>query len=491
MEFFLETLKRNLALYKNRTAFHIEGENATYGQLSKRISSIQQAILQHPAEHYFGVVARNTLDTYAAIFALWLSGKTSVPLSPKTPAERNKYILNQVGIATIFDAGTKGLEFQEATTITTGALVASDHRITFARVSPETNLYLLFTSGSTGMPKGVQINRENLQANYEAFFKQVYAFTAADRCLQVYDLTFDASVQCYTFPLLAGASVFTVPEEGLKFLAIPKIAQEHRLTFVKMTPSAIYYLQPYFDRIHLPDVKACVFGAEGLPAELIRKWEKCVPNARVLNVYGPTEVTINCTVYEWDRTAENKTINGVVAIGKVFSNTKVLIVDEQKNSVTEGTKGELCLSGNQVTKGYWMDPLNNGNAFFERDGERFYRTGDLVHRDHEGDIFYLGRIDSQVKIDGHRIELSEIENHSIQFTGVKCVAMAQQSNELAHAIYLFVESTQVSVDGLLQHLRTYLPEYMIPAKVHLLEQMPLLPSGKTDRQQLTKMLDHA
>ena len=492
MKFFLEQLYNNLSAFSEYTAFHIEGQDFLYADLRQRIATIQRQVLAHEEQQYFGVITCNAIDTYAAIFAIWLSGKTAVPIGIKNPHERNQFIIDQVEIKTIFNANRDRLSFEKTLMINTSDLLKVDAQPALIEVPTDTDLYLLFTSGSTGFPKGVRISQANFDAYLQAFFSCGYQFSPSDRCLQVYELTFDASVQCYTFPLLKGASIYTLPQGGIKFLSIMKVMKEHNITFAKMPPSTIYYLKDYFDQIRLPYLRYCLFGAEAFPVELVKKWEHCVPNAEIHNVYGPTEATINCTYYKWNREGRNKSRNGVASIGQEYMNMKAIVCDENLHELPDGEAGELCMAGPQITPGYWKSPENNQRSFFDkRINEkvyRFYRTGDLVIRDDEGDIQFIGRIDSQVQIDGHRIELGEVEYQAGNFSQAKCIALVTESEELTHSIVLFVESVDVDETLLSEYLSTRLPVYMIPEKIVFVREIPLLSSGKTDRKKLLKML---
>lgn len=490
-EFFLKQLHVNLAAYSSRIAFRIEERNYTYAQLGRRIVAIQQEVLNNADQQYFGVVTHNSIETYAAIFAIWLSGKTLVPIGLNNPHERNQFIIEQVGIKTLFDVGGS-VSFANATTIDIENLLPANTPPVLVEVPNTTDLYVLFTSGSTGFPKGVRITQANFDAYLKAFFSCGYQFSPSDRCLQVYELTFDASVQCYTFPLLVGASVFTLPQGNIKFLSIMKVMTQHQITFAKMPPSVIYYLKAYFDKINLPHLRYCLFGAEAFPVELVELWEKCIPNAEIQNVYGPTEATINCTWYAWNRLGLNKSRNGVASIGREYANMKAIICDENLQEVQNGIAGELCMSGPQITPGYWKSPENDQKAFFliKINGRsmRFYRTGDLAIKDEDGDILFIGRADSQVQIDGHRIELGEMEYHASVFSKAKCIAQATKSDELNHSIVLFIEMENIDKEALVGYLGQHLPLYMIPEKIVPVAEIPLLSSGKTDRKSLMKMI---
>jgi non-ribosomal peptide synthetase component F len=354
----------------------------------------------------------------------------------------------------------------------------------------------MFTSGSTGKPKGVRISFANLNAFIRDFMAYPgYAFTPADRFLQIYDLSFDASVHCYAVPLTLGASVFTVPPDGIKYLEAYRLMRDFDLTFAKMPPSTLQYLKSYFDQIRLPLLRYCLLGGEAFPAALVEEWEKCIPNALIQNVYGPTEACINCTIYDWNAPGGSKKEHlGTGSIGKAFGSNRTLVVDTEGREATAGKEGELLVAGDQVSPGYWQRPDLDRKAFLELgpDGARYYRTGDLVVRDEEGDLLYLGRNDEQVQVRGYRVELGEIEMIAADFLKDSAVvAFGRQGEAGDMEILLAVESAQGKdlEDSLKKHLSGHLPPYMLPASILVLPEFPRLVSGKTDRRALLGRFD--
>jgi D-alanine--poly(phosphoribitol) ligase subunit 1 len=491
MSSFLEKLLSNFTIYGNNIAFCINDVNYTYSVLGSRVAAIQQKLEEFTNEQYISVITRNSIDTYAAIFAIWLSGKTSVPLRANTPADRISYIINQVGIKVILDASTNPLLIENTTTIHTQSLTSKvNPRIT--PIEGEADIYLLFTSGSTGLPKGVRISRNNLDSYLNTILKLDYQLTVDDRCLQVYDLTFDGSIQSYLFPLLFGASVYTIPQDEIKYLAVTKALQEHQITFLKMTPSVLYYLMPYLDRIKFPSVRWSIFGGEALQVSLVEKWQNCVPNAEIQNVYGPTETTVNCSMYRWKRDGLNKERNGILSMGPVYQGTLGLVFGDEGIVVKNGEIGELCISGPQVTKGYWGNETANKSAFFEYsvDGiiRRFYRTGDRVINDNEGDLLFIGRNDSQVQINGYRVEPGELEYHATRYTNARCMVLVCLDDKIGQHLCLFVEAGQFSSEEIILYLRSKIPDYMLPYKVIFVDRIPLLSSGKADLQKLLTLI---
>jgi amino acid adenylation domain-containing protein len=374
----------------------------------------------------------------------------------------------------------------------TGNLIFEGYDFEPKETDDDATAYILFTSGSTGKPKGVPITQGNVRAFVQAFWDLGYVVDTTDRFLQPFDLTFDLSVMSYLIPALKGACVYTVPHDQIKYSYISELLEEHALTFALMVPSTIRYLRPYFDEIHLPHLRYSLFCGEALPLDVTEEWSKCVPNAFIDNVYGPTEDTIFCSRYRFLRDAENKAHNGALCIGKAMTSGEMIVVDDEHKPVGPHIQGELCLAGKQLTPGYWKNPEKNKEAFFTYNNTRFYRTGDVCYEDEDGDILYCGRLDSQVKVQGYRIELGEIEYHAKTFLAeynAVCVAYENVSGNTELA--LFVESTGYDELKLAAYLKSKLPPYMVPAKLLCCSQFPLNANGKTDKNALKAMVQNA
>jgi amino acid adenylation domain-containing protein len=354
-------------------------------------------------------------------------------------------------------------------------------------------VYILFTSGSTGKPKGVPITRNNIGTFMRSFWSVGFDITAADKCLQCFDLTFDVSVQSYLVPLTRGACMYTIPHNQIKYSYVFGLLDDHQLTFGAMAPSMIRYLRPYFGEIDIPAFRYCILTAEASPLELVREWSACIPNAEIYDFYGPTEATIYCTYYKLPADMQAKQLNGMLSIGKPMNGLHAVIKDEGNKILGRGEKGELCISGGQLTPGYWQNPEKNKEVFvhlvYEGNRERFYKTGDLCYMDDAGDIMYSGRIDFQVKIQGYRVELGEIEHHAREFLkGQNAVAITFENITTNTEIALFVEGQLEQSDGLLGYLKSKVPPYMIPTKVFAEEIFPLNNNGKVDRNILKKLI---
>jgi acyl-coenzyme A synthetase/AMP-(fatty) acid ligase len=285
-----------------------------------------------------------------------------------------------------------------------------------------------------------------------------------------------------------------VPQDEAKYISALKILKDYDITFAKMPPSTLAYLRPYFKNIKLESLRYCLFGGEPLYVDIALEWLQCIPNARMQNVYGPTEVTINCTFYNCSPgQGPTKSYTGIVSIGRPFGDSRVLVLGEQGRIAPTGSRGELCVSGTQCTSGYLNNPEQTGKAYVsldDGDGERiYYRTGDQVILDNEGDLLYVGRIDNQVQIQGFRVELGEIEYHAGNFPGAGKVIAISQPNEVGNMmVYLFLENFRGSVDELKDWLVRKLPAYMLPGKIIILDSFPVNTHEKIDRQALIALI---
>lgn len=480
--------------FPNNNAFLIDGKFYSYSMFWDSISKIRTALRKvNTNTNLVGLVVNDDIETYASIFAIWMEGKAYVPLHPNQPLLRNLEIIEQASLQTVLDS-TVDTPYDRISVVSTkncSELIGTTELLDF---SDDALAYILFTSGSTGQPKGVQISRGNVAAFIDSFFKTGIEVDETDRCLQCFDLTFDVSVQCFLTPLINGACVYTVPHDQIKYSYIFGLLDDHELTFGVFPPSMVRLLKPYFDEIHLPKLRYCILTAEASPVDLVQEWSKCMPSAKIFNFYGPTEATIYCTYYQVSMDSEIKQANGMLCIGKPFDGITVLILDADFNEVATNSKGEMYVAGDQITLGYYANDGKNEESFktliYDDVPVRFYKTGDLCSRDEAGDILYYGRLDYQVKIQGFRIELGEIEFHAREAMGGKnAIAFTYVGKGDNLEIALCVESDAVSLSSVLPNLRTKLPSYMIPSTVLNLEGFPLNTSGKIDRNKIKELLE--
>lgn len=488
-KFIITPILNSIERFPSRNAFCIDEEHYTYAQLGKCISKVRIALQQCNHQNTkVGLVINDDLETYASIIALWMEGDCYVPLHPNWPMERCLDICEQVELDLVLDSSEKS-RYENVQVLKTSELeYTGDCFEPKQGVSDEELAYILFTSGSTGKPKGVQLSRKNLASFMDAFF-DIYPMTESDKCLQCFDLTFDLSIMSYLAPLVKGACVYTVPPDEIKYTYVGSLIEDEHLTFALMAPSTITYLKPYFDEMDCSSLKYSLFCGEALHEDITKQWSECAMNAVIDNVYGPTEDTIFCSTYRFNRVTVNKSHNGVLSIGKPMKNCGMTIFDEQGNECAIGVMGELCLSGPQLTKGYHKNEEKNKDAFFMKDGIRWYRSGDLCYKDEDGDIMYSGRLDHQAKIQGFRVELGEIEFHAKEFLGDKnVVCIAYDNKEGLTEIAMFIEAEEFDSDEMIAFMRTKMPAYMIPKRIVFEQSFPLNSNGKLDRNVLKAQL---
>ena len=473
-------------------AIFVGDKSYTYAELNGLSSAICALLKVNDIKKgdRVGIFTENNVYTYASLLGILSCGACYVPLNYDNPVERNMGIIADAGIKVLLYT-EKEDRARELCASPSTQCRPLNNRVSpnQGKLDPVDNMrddlcYLLFTSGTTGKPKGVPIYHRNLSAFLDMMLESGrYEFNSNDRFLQMFELTFDVSVFSFLVPLSVGASLYPIPRKGIAHVEVADTLETREITVALMVPSVINYLKPYFGEINLPKMRYSLFAGEALYHETLSSWAKCVPYAKIENLYGPTEATIVCLRYEWQRgESPHPQGKGIVPIGRPMEGTDAFILDHR----SAGEEGELCLSGELVTLGYWNNPSKTAEAFgTSKNGKKYYRTGDLCKIDQAGNYLYLGRIDNQVKINGHRVELEEIEFHARAFCGDKqVVAMVNTSEAGTHFILLFIESETDPKKGLEEHLKKHLPVYMIPKEIITVDVFPLNSNGKTDRKAL-------
>lgn len=475
---------KSVLSFPERNAVFVAEQYYSYQRLWELVDFIYRQIPTDKTYQTIGIYCNNDIFTYASILAVNLYGAAYVPLNQKFPAVRNKNYIEQCALKLILSSS----ESVELTMISKDVKViftkVDNHEITKRpfqftsyKKTEQPISYILFTSGTTGIPKGVPVSHSN--ANYFFnFFLSNYDFNEKDRFLQVYELTFDGSVFSFFMPLLVGACCYVLPDEGIKVFKIPEYLKNFNITVVILVPSVLRYIEQYIDVFLFPALRYSFFAGEALFYELVMRWKKSLPNGNIHNFYGPTETTILCTRYEFDEKKSNEeSINGIVPLGKLFEGMSFMIVDENNQPID---KGELCIAGHQVISGY----LNNQNQdrFFIRDSVRYYKTGDMVSLNKNGNLIFYGRTDRQVKINGFRVELGEIENTISNYTKTNVVVMCNSSENNMNKLIAYIETKTINENSLIEELRTFLPNYMIPQNFIPIEKFALNLNGKIDRE---------
>jgi amino acid adenylation domain-containing protein len=502
-------------------ALELADEVYTYERLWQYAGAITACLRERlePSDTVVAVLANRSLAAYGGILGILASGRGYVPLNPKFPLERTLIMLKASGCQALVvgkecAANLQALlpHMQKPLTIITadedcdlGFIPADQHHCTGAReltkvadpiepvVADDATAYLLFTSGSTGVPKGVAVSQGNVRA-YMNYAAKRFGMNADDRCSQNFDLTFDLSVHDLFTCWNAGATLCPFAEQTL---TPATLIDEKALTVwfsvpaVAMFASKLGLLSPEA----FPSLRWSLFCGEALSGSLATAWQEAANNSILENLYGPTEATIAITAYRWDPvTSPAECISGLVPIGWAYDGQQVCVIDECFRAVPPGTTGELCLGGSQVTAGYWNDPEKTARSFvrLEHTGDKiWYRTGDLVRQDARGCVFYLGRSDFQVKVNGYRVELQEIDLALRQAAGTElAVAIPWPvSNGAATGVVGVLSASDPAQDErILTLCARKLPRYMVPQRIFHFPELPLNVNGKIDRGKIAQMI---
>lgn len=445
-----------------------------------------------------GVYATDDIRTYASIVALWYWGKAYVPLNPNQPQERHHESIVSAGAHLILSSDPNYQCNIEGVCVLDTSVIShngydSNNCLQAIDVDDQELAYILFTSGSTGKPKGVPITRGDLAAFIDSMNQIGLDITSEDKCLQPFDLTFDFSVSSYVIPLVKGACIYTIPNKAVKFTYIAELLEEHHLTVLQMVPSMIRNLLPYMDEVDVSSVRYNILCGEALTGKVIIPWHEANPDMVSYNMYGPTEDTVFCTYYLIHKgNIENLlSANDIVSIGKTFKNSGILLVDDNDNEIKDpNQEGELCLCGDQLTPGYWKNDKENAEKFFVKEGERWYRTGDMCYYAEDGNLMYVSRKDFQVKINGYRVELGEIENvYAEAAKGKYCVVLPYQNAQGNTELAMVVEGKEYDYKEHQAYMSSKLTKYMMPSKWLFVKSMPLNQNGKVDRKEIRKMFN--
>lgn len=488
----LEYMERTVKKVPGKTAYADEETTLTFRQLYEGARAIGSAL----AKRGFGrepVLIFMDKSPYAvqAFFGAVYAGCFYVPLDGEMPPMRMELILENTG-ARVMVCDGNNLEKAEKLHFSGEILLADDlrkaetdhtllERIRGASIDTDP-LYVLFTSGSTGMPKGV-VGHHRGVIDYLDQLADVLGLSEETVFGNQTPLYFDASMKDIFSTIKLGATTWLIPKHLFSFpLRLVEYLNSHRINTVCWVVSALTMISSFgtFEELVPETLHTVAFGSEVFPVKQFNLWKRALPRARFVNLYGPTEATGVCCYYEVKREFSE---NDVIPVGHPFPNARIYLLKEDGSRAEAGGEGEICICGTCLTHGYYNQPERTRGVFVQNPlntgyAERMYKTGDIGKINENGELVFLSRKDYQIKHMGHRIELGEIDANVSAVEGVRqaCCIFSRTDGKLV----LFYTG-RLDKAALMGALKTKLPRYMLPNKVILMERLPLTATGKLDR----------
>jgi amino acid adenylation domain-containing protein len=495
-----ELFERQAAASPEAVAVVHEDRRLSYRELDRRANQVAHHLrrLGVGRETLVGVCMERVPELVVALLAVWKAGGAYVPLDPAYPPERLAFMVGDAGarvlltqekLRALFPAAGDGLVCLDTDW---PAIAKESTERPAAGALPSNLAYVMYTSGSTGQPKGAMILHSGL-VNYLTWAIEAYGVAAGGSVPVHSSISFDLTVTSLYPALLAGGQVELLPEDAGAQNLIAALRRAKNRTLVKITPAHLELLGRTFAADEVVCMTRCfVIGGENLRAENLTLWRNFAPATRLINEYGPTETVVGCCVHE---VGPDDLHDGSIPIGRPIANTQLYVLGADLEPVPAGAVGELYIGGAGVARGYLNRPELTAerfvaDPFFGGPEARMYKTGDLARYRPDGVLEYLGRVDSQVKIRGHRVELGEIEAVLAGNAGVRaCVVLAREDapgdKELVAYVVLKAEAP---AGGLAPALRAFLkerlPEFMVPTHFIAVAAFPLTRNGKIDRDAL-------
>ncbi|MEE1282145.1 MAG: amino acid adenylation domain-containing protein, partial [Acutalibacteraceae bacterium] len=479
----INLLEEKAVSIPDRIALKFKDQQLTFKELNERANQLGNLLRDKGigAEDYVVLISDRSIEMLVSIYGIMKSGGAYVPLSTTTPKERIEYIIQDCSAKAVV-LNTTDAEFDTDIPIIhlddneyLSAVIENPSQI----IDVNNAAYMIYTSGTTGKPKGVVIEHRGL-LNLLKSYEDIYNMTEDDIVLQFASYCFDQSVWDIFSMVWNGNAVCVLPEDTVR--NPEKLAEyiaNQNVTLTSLTPAYINILNPN----DFPSLRLLDSSGEAGNLETLKKW--CEAGKRVINTYGPTEVTVNTSSYEVTANSDK------LPIGKPIYNTQTYIVNPEYKLCGIGVCGELCIAGDGVARCYFNSPELTAEKFVDNPfgNGKLYRSGDLARWLPDGNIEYLGRIDEQVKIRGFRIELGEIESRIREIEEVSdCAVIVRADKGGDKALYAyFISDIQLEIAEIRDKLGKSLPEYMIPAYMMQIDEIPVTTNGKLNKRALPEI----
>ena len=487
-----ELFERTATRFPEQVAVSCRGVDRSYRELdqaSNRLARWLRARGVRRGDHVAMLLPRSS-EVYVALLAILKAGGTYVPLDPDYPVDRVRYILEDCQAKVIVTTASRAAELSEfrgeilpLDALETELLTESSARLDAleSEVTADDIAYVIYTSGSTGRPKGVEIAHRSVCHLVRAE-GEIFEVGRGDRVYQGFSIAFDASVEEVWLAFFSGATLVVGTREHIQAgSGVARFLTEAGVTVFSTVPTLLSLIED-----GLPTVRLLILGGEPCPQDLVTRW--CRPGMRLFNTYGPTEATVIATYSVCDPSRP-------VSIGRAVPGYRIYLLDEHLKPVPSGAPGEIHIGGPGLARGYLGKPKMTLEKFvanpFLSDGDpwpRLYKSGDLGRLNDSGEIEFVGRIDSQIKLRGFRIELTEIEAVLLEAPEIRAcaVTLREDTPGLPRLVGYLVPRNGSRLDpkALRVSARKRLPAYMVPSHFEIVEEFPTLPSGKVDRRAL-------